>query len=145
MQGAWGGEGRGGGHSLYVHALLRGLERMQGRSGRSGVCVLFTAGQDRCQVVGHRQRHLQKDPHGKPQCPGLGSASLFTSLPLPFPHLFCPQGSTIRKRKMYESFLEKVSILGKLTDLGLANGMHPCQCILILSSLFVSVHLCRVP
>ena len=33
------GKGRGGGRSLYVHALLRGLGRMQGRSGRSGVCV----------------------------------------------------------------------------------------------------------
>lgn len=31
--------------------------------------------------------------------------------------MFVSQGSTLRKRKMYEEFLSKVSILGKPTEL----------------------------
>ena len=36
----------------------------------------------------------------------------------------CPQGSTLRKRKMYEEFLRKVSILGELLDCVITFDSH---------------------
>ena len=137
------GEGSGGEwcRSSYVCALLRGLGRMQVRSGRSGVCVcvccslqartdvrLWAIDRDTYRRILMVSRSA-RDWAERVSSPPCNSPSL-PSNPLPFPHLFCPQGSTIRKRKMYESFLEKVSILGKLMDLRLTNGRHPCQCIL---------------
>lgn len=44
-------------------------------------------------------------------------SSIFLKFELYYNYLFVLQGSTLRKRKMYEEFLSKVSILGKPEEL----------------------------
>lgn len=89
----------------------------------------YSSGQVQCQAVGHRQRKLQENTDGKLCNPGkfpkklwevmscCGSVFQCTSKFTSGSHMnfffFPPQRSTLRKRKMYEEFLSKVSILGE--------------------------------
>ena len=73
--------------------------------------------------------------------PGVGMLPATTppSPSSPFlPPSLVSQGSTIRKRKMYESFLEKVSILGEWMYQSLASRRVVCEliaCLLLSPSL----------
>lgn len=79
--------------------------------------------EDQREAVGHRQGQLQENTYGEQTDKDSNlqvSATRFSSwlgfvcLFITSAYLLSLQGSTLRKRKMYEEFLRKVSILGEM-------------------------------
>lgn len=71
----------------------------------------YSQSQDQREAVGHRQRQLQENTHGIHDSLVCVVSCVWSDTKTTRPSL---QGSTLRKRKMYEEFLRKVSILGEI-------------------------------